>query len=399
MDQCVILVGGKGSRLGEITAKFPKPMLEVNNEPFLFYLIKQAKSFGFKKILLLAGHASEQIENYINNLKLENISIDIKKEQAPLGTGGALVNAYNYLDNEFFLMNGDSIIDGNWLSINKFLDDSNDIAIALVKMKDCRRYGTVSLKDNKVTDFIEKNNSSDDGLINGGVYFIKKKIFKGLRVENLSFENDILPFHVKRKKVAGKEIKGFFIDIGIPESLEQARQIDWKNKKKAVIFDRDGTLNIDDGYTHKISELRWKDGAIELLKFLNDSNILVLVATNQAGIAKGIFREADMHNFHREMQNQLRIKGAHIDSFYFCPYHIDGEVAEYKRNSKDRKPNTGMLEKISHEFSLQKKNMLMIGDRDTDTQCANNFMISSILYNGMDNLMTLRDNIKEKLQF
>ena len=399
MDQCVILVGGKGSRLGEITAKFPKPMLEVNDEPFLFYLIKQAKSFGFKKILLLAGHAPEQIENYINNLKLENISIDIKKEQAPLGTGGALVNAYNYLDNEFFLMNGDSIIDGNWLSINKFLDDSNDIAIALVKMKDCRRYGTVSLKDNKVTDFIEKNNSSDDGLINGGVYFIKKKIFKGLRVENLSFENDILPFHVKRKKVAGKEIKGFFIDIGIPESLEQARQIDWKNKKKAVIFDRDGTLNIDDGYTHKISELRWKDGAIELLKFLNDSNILVLVATNQAGIAKGIFREADMHNFHREMQNQLRIKGAHIDSFYFCPYHIDGEVAEYKRNSKDRKPNTGMLEKISHEFSLQKKNMLMIGDRDTDTQCANNFMISSILYNGMDNLMTLRDNIKEKLQF
>lgn len=398
MDQCVILVGGKGSRLGKITAKFPKPMLEVNDEPFLFYLIKQAKSFGFKKILLLAGHASEQIENYINNLKLDNISIDIKKEQTPLGTGGALVNAYNYLDNEFFLMNGDSIIEGNWLSINKFLDDSNDIAIALVKMKDCRRYGTVSLKDNKVTDFIEKNNSCDDGLINGGVYFIKKKILKGLRIENLSFENDILPLHVKKKKVSGKEIKGFFIDIGIPESLEEARQVDWKNKKKAVIFDRDGTLNIDDGYTHKISELRWKDGAIELLKFLNDANILVLVATNQAGIAKGIFRESDMHNFHREMQNQLRIKGAHIDSFYFCPYHIDGEIAEYKRNSNDRKPNTGMLEKISYEYSLQKKNMLMIGDRDTDTQCANNFMISSILYNGMDNLLTLRDNIKEKLR-
>ena len=226
----------------------------------------------------------------------------------------------------------------------------------------------------------------------------KKKILKGLRIENLSFENDILPLHVKKKKVSGKEIKGFFIDIGIPESLEEARQVDWKNKKKAVIFDRDGTLNIDDGYTHKISELRWKDGAIELLKFLNDANILVLVATNQAGIAKGIFRESDMHNFHREMQNQLRIKGAHIDSFYFCPYHIDGEIAEYKRNSNDRKPNTGMLEKISYEYSLQKKNMLMIGDRDTDTQCANNFMISSILYNGMDNLLTLRDNIKEKLR-
>ena len=147
-----------------------------------------------------------------------------------------------------------------------------------------------------------------------------------------------------------------------------------------------------------MSDLKWKEGAIKLLKFLNDSNILVFVATNQAGIAKGIFHESDMHKFHLEMQHQLRNIGAHIDGFYFCPYHIDAKVSQYKLDSDDRKPKTGMLKKICEEFSLEKENMLMIGDRDTDIQCAENFNISSILYNGIDNLFSLSDNIITKLR-
>lgn len=398
MNQCVILVGGKGSRLGDITAKFPKPMLKIDEYPFLHHLIKQIKSFGFTKILLLAGHASEEIERYVKNLKFDDLSIKVITESTPLGTGGALVNAYNFLDEKFFLMNGDSIIDGNWLSINNFLNPENDISMALVRMTNSERYGSVYLKEDKVIDFIEKNSSDNSGLINGGIYFLRKKIFQNLKIENLSFENDILPLYVKKNRVSGKEIKGFFIDIGIPESLKLAKQTNWNYERKAVIFDRDGTLNIDEGYTHKITDLRWHKGAIELLRFLNDANIFVFVATNQAGIAKGIFEENDMHNFHREMQNQLRLQGAHIDKFFFCPYHIDGKIMKYKKNSEDRKPNTGMLEKILLEFSLEKKNMLMIGDKNTDIECAKNFNVSSILYNGIDNLFSLRDNIVEKLE-
>ena len=94
-----------------------------------------------------------------------------------------------------------------------------------------------------------------------------------------------------------------------------------------------------------------------------------------------------MHKFHLEMQHQLRNIGAHIDGFYFCPYHIDAKVSQYKLDSDDRKPKTGYkVKKICEEFSLEKENMLMIGDRDTDIQCAENFNISSILYNGIDNL-------------
>ena len=398
MKQCVILVGGKGSRLGEITKKFPKPMLEFDSKPFLLHLINQLKSFGFTKIVLLAGHAAEVVEEYFKKNKLFGVSIEIIKEKELLGTGGALINAYDLLEDQFFLMNGDSMIDGNWLPMNNLLNEENCISMALVKMSDCSRFGSVVLKDNKVISFLEKQNSNSEGLINGGIYCIQKKILRDYKVERLSFENDILSNFVEKQKVSGKEINGYFIDIGIPESLEEAKKKKWIANKKAVVFDRDGTLNYDNGYTHRVSDLKWKEGAIKLLKFLNDSNILVFVATNQAGIAKGIFHESDMHKFHLEMQHQLRNIGAHIDGFYFCPYHIDAKVSQYKLDSDDRKPKTGMLKKICEEFSLEKENMLMIGDRDTDIQCAENFNISSILYNGIDNLFSLSDNIIKKLR-
>ena len=188
-------------------------------------------------------------------------------------------------------------------------------------------------------------------------------------------------------KVYGEVIDGYFIDIGLQETLLEARTRNWGYDKKAFLFDRDGTLNEDDGYTHKVKDLVWKPGAIELIKKLNDLNHLVFVVTNQAGIAKGKFLEKDMYDFHNYMQNELNIKGAHIDKFYHCPFHKDGIIEKYKLDSVDRKPNTGMLERIVSEWDLKKNNIVMIGDRDTDIECARKFGIKNYLYNGSDNLL------------
>ena len=91
MKQCVILIGGKGSRLGEITKKFPKPMLDIDGKPFLMHLINQAKKFGFKNILLLAGHSAEIVNEYFKENNVQDISIKVVNEPHPLGTGGALI--------------------------------------------------------------------------------------------------------------------------------------------------------------------------------------------------------------------------------------------------------------------------------------------------------------------
>ena len=132
------------------------------------------------------------------------MSIEIIKEKELLGTGGALINAYDLLEDQFFLMNGDSMIDGNWLPINNLLNEENCISMALVKMSDCSRFGSVVLKDNKVISFLEKQNSNSEGLINGGIYCIQKKILRDYKVERLSFENDILSNFVEKQKVSWK---------------------------------------------------------------------------------------------------------------------------------------------------------------------------------------------------
>ena len=246
-------------------------------------------------------------------------------------------------------------------------------------------------------NFSEKNKEISEGFINGGIYCVRKNILSNIPLKKFSFEEDILTKLAKKGRISGSEIKGYFIDIGTPESLNHANKLPWLKEAKAVIFDRDGTLNVDNGYTHKVSDLVWNPGAISLIRYLNDSNVLVFVATNQAGIAKDIFKEKDMHHFHAEMQKQLRKNGAHINEFFYCPYHIDGSIPKYSIESENRKPKTGMLQEISVKWKIKKDNMLLIGDRDTDIKCADNFNISSIKYNGLENLLNIKDNISRKL--
>jgi D,D-heptose 1,7-bisphosphate phosphatase len=395
VKQCVILVGGKGSRLGDITKNFPKPLVSVNTKPFLEHLLSYVKKFGFTKVLLLACHANSEIEKFSQGYDNSNFSLEVIIEKEPLGTGGALINAYNKLENEFFLLNGDSLLDGNWLSIIKNFNDNIDISIALTKVDDCSRYGKVKVNGKLVEKFEEKNinDIKIPGYINAGIYCVRKNILKNFELKNLSFEKDIMKYSVQKKRVSGEKISGYFIDIGTKKTLAEAQLTQWEKNKKAVIFDRDGTLNEDNGYTYKINDLIWKPGAKELIKTLNDKNYYVFVATNQSGIARGKYTEDEMHAFHNAMRNDLNDYGAYIDKFYYCPYHKDGVKLEYIKESNDRKPKTGMLDKITKEWGLNKDNLVFIGDRDIDMDCAKNFNIRGYKYNHNDNLMDFYDKI------
>lgn len=394
--QGVILIGGEGKRLGNITKNFPKPMLEISEKPFLIHLINNLKRFGIDRILLLASHANHIVLDYFKGINITGCKIDIIIEETPLGTGGALINAFEHLDDRFYCFNGDSIIEGNWLDLENLVSNDNNILIGLTEVSDSSRYGTIITdKNNKIISFQEKkysNEKNNKNIINGGIYNIKKIALEKYGLEYLSLEEDILKEQVKLGKVSGKIIKGYFIDIGIQESLLEARKRSWSSGKKALLFDRDGTLNEDNGYTYRTKDLVWKPGSLDLIKKLNDLNYLVIVITNQAGIAKGMFSEAEMHSFHGFMQIELNKRGAHIDQFYYCPFHKDGIVKKYAIDSNDRKPKTGMLDKISRDWNLEKKNIIMIGDKDSDIECAKKFGIKSYLYNGKDNLLDCFDN-------
>jgi D-glycero-D-manno-heptose 1,7-bisphosphate phosphatase len=170
-----------------------------------------------------------------------------------------------------------------------------------------------------------------------------------------------------------------------------------KTRRPAAFLDRDGVLNIDHGYAHRIDQLDWVDGAREAVRLLNDAGYTVIVVTNQSGIARGLYGEADVHAFHAHMQETLQAQGAHIDAFYHCPHHPDGHVAGFAVECECRKPGTGMLERGAREWPLDLTRSFLIGDRDGDMEAAAAFNIRGIRFDHKTQslLDIVRDQIKK----
>jgi D-glycero-D-manno-heptose 1,7-bisphosphate phosphatase len=153
-----------------------------------------------------------------------------------------------------------------------------------------------------------------------------------------------------------------------------------------VLLDRDGVINVDDGYTHKIKDLKWIEGAQKAIKYLNSLNYKTAVCTNQAGVARGYFAEEDVHIFHQEMHRQLSDYGAKIDLILFCPYHPDGIIEKYSMHHYDRKPNPGMLIKALKILNADYSRSFMIGDKSSDIMAAKQAGVDGYLFDSNKNL-------------
>lgn len=146
--------------------------------------------------------------------------------------------------------------------------------------------------------------------------------------------------------------------------------------RAAVFLDRDGTLNIDKGYVHHIEDWEWIPGAIDAIAALKKAGFLVIVITNQAGIARGYYDEADMTNLHTRINKELKKHGATIDGFYHCPHHPEfGAI----RECECRKPMPGMIDKASQDFDIDLGRSWLVGDKASDIQAGLAAGVNSIL--------------------
>lgn len=150
--------------------------------------------------------------------------------------------------------------------------------------------------------------------------------------------------------------------------------------RPALFLDRDGTLNVDTGYLHEIDRLEWIDGAIDCVKRFNDRGWWVIVVTNQSGIARGFYTEEDMRTLHDKMSSDLAEAGAHIDAWYHCPYHPEGSVEAYRKDSFDRKPKPGMLMQAMGDFPIIREKSFLIGDSQRDIDAAHAAGVGGFLY-------------------
>lgn len=149
--------------------------------------------------------------------------------------------------------------------------------------------------------------------------------------------------------------------------------------RRAVFLDRDGTLNREVNYLFRPDQFVWIPGAPEAVQRLNEAGLLVVVVTNQSGVARGYFAEEDVRRLHAWMQVALQQAGAYIDAFYYSPYHPEGTVAAYRRHSPDRKPGSGMFERALQEWAIDPARSFVVGDRNTDLEPGRRLGMTTLL--------------------
>ena len=223
--EAIILAGGKGTRLKSVIDDIPKPMAPIGKKPFLSFILDQLAAQDFKRVILSTGYKHEVVEQQYQK-SYRGLEIRYSREQEPLGTGGAIRKALSLTESkQVFIFNGDTLFEVDLKDMHNYHNSMNaDMTIALKKMDDCSRYGTVETENGRITRFREKK-ANQLGAINGGIYLFSQKVLKAVKEmpEIFSFEQDFMQVKYKDLKMMGYISDAFFIDIGIPADYQKAQ--------------------------------------------------------------------------------------------------------------------------------------------------------------------------------
>lgn len=154
--------------------------------------------------------------------------------------------------------------------------------------------------------------------------------------------------------------------------------------RPALFLDRDGVINVDRNYVYRVEDFEWVAGARETIARFNAKNWWVLIVTNQSGIARGYYTEDQMQALHDWLLAELAKSNAHIDRIYHCPFHEDGTIPRYTKDSYDRKPRPGMLIHAMTDFPVIKEQSFLIGDKQADLDAAKAAGVRGFLFTGGD---------------
>ena len=373
MNDLVILVGGRGKRLGKVTKHTPKPLVKIKNKKFLDILFSKFIKYNFKKIFLVCSYKKDKFFKLYHKKKIHNSEIICIDEGSPKDTGGGLYKLRKLIKGSFFLINGDSFFDINLNILSNLKLEKNVIAcMAVTKNKGYK-------KNDKMNNLIiDKKNyvkysKKKSYYMNGGIYFFKKKIFDFIKNKKISLEKNILNQLILKRKIKGIFSKQYFIDMGTVKKLKFLKINANILEQKAVFLDRDGVINKLNlnGYIKDYKEFIFLPGVVEGIKFLNKNDYLIIVITNQACVGKNIINEKELNTIHFKMQNYLKKKNkSYVDDIFYSPYYKYSNHSKYRLNKFDRKPNPGMILKAVNKWNINLKKSFFIGDQITDFKAA-----------------------------
>lgn len=386
----VIMAGGKGTRIAQVNATVPKPMIPIEGKPILEYQIETLKNQGYTDIILIVGHMGNVIQEYFGDGAEFGVQISYIIEEQPLGTAGALYFLKDEIKDDFLLLNGDIIFDVN---IQKFLEyhcKQGTVSTILTHPNSHPYDSGIIIADEKkrVINWLHKE---DERLwyknrVNAGLHMLSPRIFDLFtEVKKCDLDRDILKPLIKDRELSVYDSPEYIKDMGTPdryyaviEDIKSGKVSakNLKNKQKAIFLDRDGTINKYVGFLTDINEFELLDGVADAIQMINESGYLAIVVTNQPVIARGEVSVGELQEIHNKMETLLGQSGAYIDDIFYCPHHphkgYEGERPEYKIECECRKPKPGMLFAAAEKYNIDLRESWMIGDGENDIEAGRN---------------------------
>ena len=223
---CMILCGGKGTRLAPVTGNMPKALAKVGGQPFIYFLLEQIHQAEIRLAILCTGVGAQQIESELGDW-YKDVKLVYSRESKPLGTAGALRNALGYANSdEILILNGDSFCQQDLSGFIRWhRDQKNEVSLLTTHSQDTFRFGKVnSSAGGRIVSFCPKGHESAPGTINAGIYLIPVSLLAQIPQDAFaSLENDYFPSWAREKRMWAYLAKGPFIDIGTPESFAEAQ--------------------------------------------------------------------------------------------------------------------------------------------------------------------------------
>ncbi len=365
--QAIILAGGFGTRLRKVVSDRPKPMAIVNGRPFLEYILDNLIKAGFTSVVFAVGYMHEFIEDYFQN-NYKGMDIKYSVEVEALGTGGCIMQALKYTTDEYvYVMNGDTYFDIDF----KKLKTSKDIMIACKYMENFDRYGEVVINsNNRILAFNEKQ-PKDKGFINGGIYVLNRNVFDRFNLDKkFSLETDFFNPHMTDLYIEAYKSCDYFMDIGIPEDyLKFIKDM----QPKALFLDRDGVINYDYGHVYKIEDFKFMPDIFEICRKYEEAGYKIIVISNQAGIAKGMYTKVDLDKLDLYMKNEFKKQGINILDSFYCPHKSED-------NCDCRKPKPGLLFQARDKYYINLLESTLIGDKISDLEAGYNAGIKDLYF-------------------
>ena len=400
INQAIITLGGKGTRLESVTKGVPKPLYLIDGVSVLERAINLLKDQGISKFIFFINFLPELFEIDSKKLKKKySIDIELFLENEPKGEAGAIFECIENLDDEFLFVHGDIIFDIDFKRfINYHFSKQSDLTIIThltnhPQDSDCIiESPSFSISEYKLKNHIKQDNSFYLG--NAGIAIISKQVIIKLKNEKIisskeiSLFADIILNSLKMNfQVFSYNTSEYIKDMGTPDRLVKVKKDlkrnivtnnSYRYKQKALFIDRDGTLIRcqENKYITKKTDIFFYKERIKKIANISRNYNLCLIITNQPQIAMGLCSWQEVIKINGVIINQCQIWDLHIAGFYICPHHphsgFNNEVIALKTNCFCRKPAPGLIFEAALMRNIDLKKSLFIGDSKRDLFAANN---------------------------